>query len=112
MTDNGFCYCADCKQRRYDAKIKFRSNVEKLKAKGKRLYAFLYLPTGEYIQWSDDPNNIIVPRNYTAEALIERVNDQNANKWGATHALIERNEIVIPSIVEHYEKVEIIYDKN
>jgi hypothetical protein len=88
-------------------------NINKLKAKGKKLYALLYLPTGEFITWSDDPDNIWIPRGYTPEALVERVNDPDIQgvmrQYNATWKLIKRNQIVLPSIPQHYEKVELNY---
>ena len=91
-------------------------NLNKLRAKGKKLYALLYLPTGEFITWSNDENDIVIGRGYTAEAMAERVNDPDIQtldwmqkKYNSTWRLIERNEITLPSIPQHYEKVELIY---
>jgi hypothetical protein len=111
---NIYCHCSDCKERRL-VNANARIDLKKLKGKGKRLYALLYIPTGEYIQWSDDPTNITIPRNYTVEAMVERVNDpqrtSNPQSWKFTSAyeIIQRNEIVLPSIPQHYEKVELNY---
>jgi len=108
------CRCPQCK----DESVAFAKSLDinKLKAKGKKLYALLYLPTGEFITWSDDPTNVWIPRNYTPEALVERVNDpeissmpRNNRRFNSTWKLIERNEIVLPSIPQHYEKVELNY---
>jgi hypothetical protein len=107
------CHCSDCRERRLRSKVP--ANLKKLKGKGKRLYALLYLPTGEYIQWSDDPTDITIPRNYTVEAMVDRVNDKlrtsDPGKWRftSTYEVIQRNEIVLPSIPQHYEKVELNY---
>lgn len=108
------CRCPECKP---DLQAFARDlDITKLKAKGKKLFALLYLPTGEFIVWSDDPNNVWIPRSYTPEALVERVNDpeiqaipRSRRDWHPTWQLIERNEISLPSIPQHYEKVELNY---
>lgn len=107
------CRCPECKP---DIQSFARNlDVSKLKAKGKKLYALLYIPTGELIVWSDDPDNVWIPRNYTIEALVERINDPEVaalgpnRRFNATYKLIERNQIILPTIPGHYDKIELNY---
>jgi hypothetical protein len=82
-------------------------NIDKLKAKGKRLYAILYLPTGEYLLWHEawpaTGYTVIVPRQLTEDKVAEICNSNSIWDFNS------KNSIILPAIPQHFEKVELIY---
>ena len=81
--------------------------VQKLKLKNKKLYCLLYIPTGEYIKLSDNDNDIIIPRNYSISEFVYHINASRREHY--TIKMIDRNQIILPTIEEHFEKVEFPY---
>ena len=89
-------------------------NLDKLKNKGKKLHALLYLPTGEYIQFPMSYNKyapristVVIPRNFNIVIFVIDLNNTSLNWF--LQDVIKLNEITLPAIEPHFEKVELIY---